>query len=118
MVGITTMQKYGVVNSPTLNLRDKASTDSNILVQLTKGAALDILSDAGFGWLQVRVQGVGTVGYVSKVYLTLTDTQPSTAPTASSTPTTVTATNAPTTPSPAAITTTQPTAATTSTGQV
>ncbi|HVO41600.1 MAG TPA: N-acetylmuramidase domain-containing protein [Aggregatilineales bacterium] len=74
------MEKFGVVTSAKLNLRDQPASDSNILTQLSKDTVLDILADAGWGWLKVRVEGSTTTGYVSKLYLSLTDTRPVAAP--------------------------------------
>jgi SH3-like domain-containing protein len=71
------MPLYGAVNSPTLNLREKPSTESRILVELSKGALVEVIRDAGFGWLQVRVDGTGQEGYVSRIYLNLSDARPS-----------------------------------------
>src|SRR5258708_6537740 len=81
------MQKYGVVNIDVLNLRAGPSTSAQILTTLKTGAVLEIVADPGFDWLQVKVDGVGTQGYVSKAYLTLTDPNPGAAATpAASTP--------------------------------
>src|SRR5260221_8570092 len=93
------MQKYGVVNTDVLNLRAGPSTSAQILTTLKTGAVLEIVADPGFDWLQVKVDGVGTQGFVSKAYLTLTDTKPgaaatpvvSTSPSAASVPTSGTA---------------------------
>src|SRR5450432_776357 len=70
------MQKYGVVNTDVLNLRAGPSTTAQVVATLPTGTILNIVADPGFDWLQVTVDGVGTQGYVSKTYLTLTDTKP------------------------------------------
>src|SRR5260221_6316560 len=80
------MQKYGIVNTDGLHLRSAPSTTAQILAELSRGMLLQILKDSGFDWLQVQVDTSGTQGYVSKVYLVLTDTKPSTPPIAVPTP--------------------------------
>jgi hypothetical protein len=98
------MEKYGVVTSDKLNLRAKPASDAPILTQLAKNTLLDILGDAGFGWLQVQVDGATTGGYVSKLYITLTNDKttpsststPTPPPAAAATPTTTSTTAAPT----------------------
>ena len=74
------MQKYGIVNTDGLHLRSAPSTSAQILAELSRGTLLQILKDSGFDWLQVQVDTSGTQGYVSKVYLVLTDTKPSASP--------------------------------------
>src|SRR5450432_4633915 len=91
------MQKYGIVNTDKLNMRDSGSTAGKILTVLARGTVLDILGDPGFDWLQVRVDGTTTQGYVSKVYLTLTDVKPGPTPIPAPTPPPV---SAPTPPTP------------------
>src|SRR5258708_25110938 len=80
------MQKYGIVNTDGLHLRSAPSTTAQILAELSRGTLLQILKDPGFDWLQVQVDTSGTQGYVSKVYLVLTDTKPSAPPAAAPTP--------------------------------
>src|SRR5260221_5765389 len=70
------MQKHGVVNTDVLNLRAGPSTSAQILATLKTGAVLEIVADPSFDWLQVKMDGVWTQGYLSKTYLTLTDTKP------------------------------------------
>src|SRR5258708_3080133 len=103
------MQKYGIVNTDGLHLRSAPSTTAQILAELSRGTLLQILKDPGFDWLQVQVDTSGTQGYVSKVYLVLTDTKPAATPVSAPTP--VTVPTPPPTPPPA----TQPTAPTQST---
>src|SRR4051794_37740416 len=71
------MQKYGIVNTDTLNLRSGPSTTARIISQLAKGSLLDIVSDPGNDWLEVQPDGTTNRGFVSKIYLTLTDIKPS-----------------------------------------
>src|SRR5258708_16243023 len=92
------MQKYGVVNTDLLNLRAGPSTSAQVLAQLKTGAVLEIIADPGFDWLQVKIDGVGTQGFVSKAYLTLTDTKPGASP-ISTTPATLTMPASPASPS-------------------
>jgi uncharacterized protein YgiM (DUF1202 family) len=75
-----TMQKYGIVNVEKLNLRNSASTTAQVISQLARGTVLQILKDAGFDWLQVRIDGSTTQGFVAKPYLTLADNRPGTSP--------------------------------------
>ncbi len=74
------MQKYGIVNVDKLNLRDGAGPSARVLRVLPRGTILEILGDAGPDWLQVRVDGSTTQGFVSKAYLTLSDDRPVAAP--------------------------------------
>src|SRR5450432_2258253 len=96
------MQKYGVVNTDVLNLRAGPSTTAQVVATLPTGTILNIVADPGFDWLQVTVDGVGTQGYVSKTYLTLTDTKPSSpaGPAAPSVPASPPATTPPAMPTP------------------
>src|SRR4051812_38984576 len=70
------MQKYGIVNTDTLNLRSSPSTTARIISQLPKGSVLEIVSDPGIDWLEVQPDGTTNRGFVSKTYLTLTDVKP------------------------------------------
>jgi uncharacterized protein YgiM (DUF1202 family) len=82
------MQKFGVVNTDVLNLRSGPSTSSQIVSKLPHGTVLQIVADAGPEWVQVQVDSSTAQGYVSKSFVTLSDTKPgSTAPSAPSSPT-------------------------------
>lgn len=62
----------GTITATTLNLRDSASTDSNIIVTLNQGASLTILKSEG-NWYQVKTSA-GTTGWVSAAYVATKNT--------------------------------------------
>ncbi|MCC7448027.1 MAG: DUF3380 domain-containing protein [Anaerolineae bacterium] len=70
------MPRYGVVTVDRLNFREAANTAARIITVLTRGTILEILRDSDSEWVQARVDGTTTVGYVSKTYLRLSDTKP------------------------------------------
>ncbi len=70
------MALYGIVNAELLNLRERPTTASRILRQLQRDEALEVLRDAGFDWLEVQLLGSSLRGFVSKLYLRLTETRP------------------------------------------
>lgn len=70
------MALYGIVNAERLNLRERPTTASRILRQLQRDEALEVLRDAGFDWLEVQLLGSSLRGFVSKLYLRLTETRP------------------------------------------
>jgi len=72
------MAKFAIVNTDILNLRVSASTTAQIVSRLAKGTVLEVVSDPGSDWLQVKVDGGNTQGYVSKTYVNQTDTRPET----------------------------------------
>src|SRR5258707_9551740 len=80
------MQKYGIVNTDTLNLRSGPSTTARVISQLMKGSVLNILTDPGSDWLEVQPDGSTNRGYVAKTYLTLTDDKPGSVPAPAATP--------------------------------
>lgn len=60
------------VSGDYVNLREEASTQSNILKKLLKGARVEVLSQkegTDYLWLRVRTED-GTVGYVAANYMT------------------------------------------------
>ncbi|RFU66512.1 SH3 domain-containing protein [Bacillus sp. V59.32b] len=61
--------KYIHINSGTLNVRKSASTSSNIVTRLAKGAQVSVYSEAG-GW--ARIKANGKEGYVSSKYIAAT----------------------------------------------
>lgn len=70
------MPQFGIVNATQLNLRARPTTDSEIVQVLSRDAAMEILRDAGFGWLEVKLIPSGTKGFVSRVFLRLVDSLP------------------------------------------
>jgi uncharacterized protein YraI len=100
------MQKYGIVNTDLLNLRSGPSTTANILKQLPNGTVLQLVSDPGFDWLEVKTNDTGIRGYVAKQFLKLTDTLPGAAPAPTTTTPPATTSPAPATTSPSTNTTT------------
>ncbi len=62
-------KKVATVNTTTLNVRSKASTDSSIVVQVGEGEKLKVVSEKKNGWLKVKVSG--EKGYVSKEFVTV-----------------------------------------------
>ncbi len=57
----------GTITATTLNLRDSANTDGNVIVTLNQGAALTILKSEG-NWYNVKTSA-GTIGWVSSSYV-------------------------------------------------
>src|SRR4051794_25053223 len=78
------MQQMGTVSADLLNLRAEASTDAQIKEQLPKGTSVQILQFTDMDWLQVKVDGSGTQGFVMKKFLTLSEAKSAPAPTKSS----------------------------------
>jgi len=70
------MALYGIVNADRLNLRERPTTASRILRQLERDEALEVLRDAGFDWLEVQVLGSSLRGFVSKLYVRLSERRP------------------------------------------
>lgn len=70
------MPTYATVSANSLNLRAAPSTSAPIITVLSKGTVLQVLDNAGFDWLHVRLDGSVTTGFVSKVYVTFSDTKP------------------------------------------
>lgn len=71
--------KTGTIqNSDFLNLREKASTSSNLLVKMPGNASFEILKDEG-DWYQVKYQNY--TGYVNKDYVKVSDDAQTTQPT-------------------------------------
>ena len=62
-------KKYATVQTTTLNVRKKASTDSSIIKQVGEGTKLVVVSEKKNGWIKVKA-GDGT-GYVSSDYVTV-----------------------------------------------
>ncbi len=70
--------EYYEVKSNTLNLRKNATTSSNKLTQLTKGAKLTRIDgkkieSGGYTWYHVSVDGTDLLGYVANCYLKETE---------------------------------------------
>ncbi|MDQ0233632.1 SH3 domain-containing protein, partial [Metabacillus malikii] len=61
--------KFVSVSSGKLNMRSEASTSASVLTSLTKGTAVEVISETN-GWSKVKV--LGKEGYVSTKYLTAT----------------------------------------------
>src|SRR5258708_20106360 len=74
------MQKFRVVNTDVLNLRSGPSTSSQVVSKLPHGTVLQIIADAGPEWVQVQVDSSTAQGYVSKSFVTLSDTKPGATP--------------------------------------
>jgi hypothetical protein len=74
---VIAMALYAIVNAERLNLREQPNTASRILRQLERDEALEVLRDAGFDWLEVQVLGSSLRGFVSKLYVRLSDRRPS-----------------------------------------
>ena len=65
---IKTFAVTGTVTTETLNLREQASTESNILALINQNDKLEVISKEG-DWYKVKYGT--TTGYVSKQYITL-----------------------------------------------
>lgn len=78
------MNPKGTVNTNLLNLREQPNTSSTILDVLPTGTTVEILETVSTDWVRVRVDKTGKIGFVSKVYLIITQPpapeQPSTPP--------------------------------------
>ncbi|MBQ9973854.1 MAG: SH3 domain-containing protein [Oscillospiraceae bacterium] len=76
-----TTQQAGKVNASSLNVRSGAGTGYGKVTSLTKGTSVTVLDEEN-GWY--RITAGGKTGYVSKQYITLTDSpvpaQPEPAP--------------------------------------
>lgn len=70
------MALYGIVNAERLNLRERPTTASRIVRQLERDEALEVLRDVGFDWLEVQVLGSSLRGFVSKLYVRLSERRP------------------------------------------
>ncbi|MBE2196521.1 MAG: SH3 domain-containing protein, partial [Anaerolinea sp.] len=68
------MPSFGIVNSTQLNLRARPTTESEIVRVLSRDTNLEIVRDAGFNWLEVKVLPEGQRGFVSKLYVRITNT--------------------------------------------
>lgn len=70
------LAKTGTIqNSDFLNLREKASTSSNLIVKMPGNASFEILKDEG-DWYQVKYQNY--TGYVNKDYVKVSEETPTT----------------------------------------
>lgn len=58
-----------VVDATALNVRSGPSTGHGVLDRLTRGEEVLVLSDNGAGWLQIRIEGDGVEGWVSRKLL-------------------------------------------------
>lgn len=58
----------------TLNLRKKPSTSSTIIGELRDGEEVDVLEEPNSKWLRVRTNG-GDIGYISKQYTFVYETE-------------------------------------------
>lgn len=86
MISISLAKTGTIQNSDFLNLREKASTSSNLIVKMPGDARFEILKDEG-DWYQVKYQNY--TGYVNKDYVKVSDDTPTTTttPTETTTPT-------------------------------
>ena len=62
----------GTISADALRMRSKPNTSSSILLTLTKGTKVDVLSDEENGWYKVSYKG--TEGYMSADWLNVTVT--------------------------------------------
>ena len=60
---------YVNITSGHLNLREGASTRGKIIDELTNGQRVNIIREAGSGWVFLKTEN-GTAGYAASVYLT------------------------------------------------
>ncbi|GEM_PF-1651869 len=65
-VSIVTSKKYAIVNTETLNMREKPSIDSKILGTLKAGDKVEVISESG-EWAKISFNGIQA--YVNKTYL-------------------------------------------------
>lgn len=75
MISISLAKTGTIQNSDFLNLRESASTSSNLLVKMPGDASFEILKDEG-DWYQVKYQNY--TGYVNKDYVKVSDDTPTT----------------------------------------
>ena len=66
------------ISGSRLNLREKASTSSKILTRLSGGTKVTVLGESG-NWYHVNYNG--TLGYLSREYVRVTEETPTAAPT-------------------------------------
>lgn len=62
------------VAATSINVRQGPSTSAPVLDRLARYEAVSLVTDAGDGWVQVRIEGDGIEGYVASRFLT--DTAP------------------------------------------
>ena len=72
MISISLAKTGTIQNSDFLNLRESASTSSNLLVKMPGNASFEILSGEG-DWYKVKYQNY--TGYVNKDYVKVSDSQ-------------------------------------------
>lgn len=59
--------KTGTINSQDVNMRDKASTTSNIIMKISQGVSVSVLASESGGWYKIKYQG--KTGYVRQDYV-------------------------------------------------
>lgn len=74
------MPKYGIVNVAKLNLREGPNATAKIVTVLVRGNVLEIVKETSPDWVQAKVDGSATQGFVASIYLTFSDTKPGTTP--------------------------------------
>lgn len=71
------MAQWGTVTPDALNLRAAPNTNAAIIRELKKGEILAITDpNPGFDWLGVTVEANGEKGFVSKLYVAISDSHP------------------------------------------
>ncbi|MEP7288721.1 MAG: N-acetylmuramidase domain-containing protein [Chloroflexota bacterium] len=70
------MQKYAIVNTDSLNLRANPSTSAQVVSLLMQNTILQTINAPSADWLEVRVDGTDTHGFVASNFVTLTDVKP------------------------------------------
>ncbi|HMO08573.1 MAG TPA: SH3 domain-containing protein [Paracoccaceae bacterium] len=58
------------VASAAINVRGGPSTNDAVVGRLTRNEAVQVVAEAGDGWVQVRIEGDGIEGYVAARLLT------------------------------------------------
>ncbi|MFK7753542.1 MAG: SH3 domain-containing protein [Sedimentitalea sp.] len=58
-----------VVNASRVNLRAGPGTDHSVVTKLTRDARVEVLSDGGDGWVQLRVVASGREGWIADYLL-------------------------------------------------
>ncbi|GAB4547667.1 MAG: hypothetical protein OHK0023_09480 [Anaerolineae bacterium] len=72
------MAMFGIVQSDLLNFRERPTTEATILRVLQRGDGVRFIRDAGFDWFEVETLDTGLRGFVSRIFLQMTDQRPQT----------------------------------------
>ena len=53
-----------------VNMRNGPSTSYNVITQLTRGTEVEVLEIPGNGWVRLKVQASGEIGWMAERLLT------------------------------------------------